>query len=61
MLKTFTVAPEQDSGQQPEDYPEPAPWVPDWEPEPEPTSPTGRAAQPRDEWFAPKPPPPAAA
>ena len=44
------------TGQQPEDYPLPQPL--EWEPEPEPTPPAGRAAQPRDEWFAPKPPPP---
>ena len=41
------------TGQQPEDYPEPAPL--DWEPEPEPTSPAGMTS---DEWFAPKPTPP---
>ena len=48
------------TGQQPEDYPEPAPWVPDWEPEPETPEPTGRAAQPRDEYLASKQPAPPA-
>lgn len=38
------------TSRQPEDYPLPQPL--EWEPEPEPTPPAGRAAQPRDEWFA---------
>lgn len=46
------------TGQQPEDYPEPAPWVPDWEPEPETPEPAGMTP---DEYLAPKQPPQAPA
>lgn len=40
------------TGQQPEDFPLPEPL--EWEPEPETPEPTGRAAQPRDEYLASK-------
>ena len=46
------------TGQQPEDFPEPAPWVPDWEPEPETPEPAGMTP---DEYLASKQPPQAPA